>query len=98
MMDRMLWKSPAKINVTLHISKLGGYEATQFAAAVTNQNPVGRLTHVKADSECTDDFCDMAKTGRHRNESVLIGRSNGKINRLTANKFRRNQVSWYEIR
>jgi len=33
--------------------------------AVANQNAVGRTADKKADSESSDDSCDMPKTGHH---------------------------------
>jgi len=63
-------------------------EATQFAVAATNQNPVGRAVHVKADSESSDDPCDTAKTGRPCNKPVLIGRSHGELGRFSATQLR----------
>ena len=69
---------------------MAGCEATQFAVAVTDQNAVGCAADIKANSECNDDSCDMAKTLYVRavqvpaNKSVLIGCSHGKLNRFTA--------------
>ena len=43
-----------------------GCEATRFAMVATNQNAVGRIAHLRADSESCDDLCDMTKkTGLH---------------------------------